>query len=177
MDKKAHSTDSFHKVKEGLQNYEVIEGPLNDEGIGKALQYSEGNVQGAIDYYVQQYCNGVPGYSRDANTNVGDSSDEEYYNHPASKRRRTGPNTKYAPTKSIKRSTRNNELFTTNNKTASASSGNGVYQQLEGSRKRKPKEGKFLLHLFNYYDMIYYICVISSLVYSYPFYNIFHIVY
>ena len=137
---KAYSTDSLDRVKKGLQSnvFKFIDDQINDVGIDEALQNCNGNVSNAIIYYAGQHYKGVPGYSRDAETNGGDSSDKEYCNRPA-KRRRTWP-TKYAPI----RSTSTNEPSTTNNKPSSASSGNGGYQQLEGSRKRKSGECKLL---------------------------------
>lgn len=140
---KAYSADSVKGVKDGLRkDHQFRDNQINEEGIDEALQNCKGSVQSAIVYYVEQHFKGVLGYSRDADTSDDDSSDDEYYQ--PTKRRRTGPANKYAPTKSTnKRFTRNNEPSTTNNKPSSASSGSG-YQQLEGSRKRKPKEGKYL---------------------------------
>jgi len=94
-------------------------------------------VSKAIIYYAGQHYRGVPGYSRNAETNGGDSSDKEYCNRSLS----------------------------------FASSGNGGYQQLEGSRKRKSEEGKLLKYylLFDQYDMIYLVHVCYFVFgYSYP---------
>ena len=141
---KAYSTDSVKGVNDGLhKDHQFRKDQINEEGIDEALQTCNGNVQRAIVYYVEQHFNGEPGYSRDADTSDDDSSDsdEEYYNQPA-KRRRTGPNTKYAPTKyTNKGSTRNNEP---NNKPSTTGSCNGKSQGLgDSSRKRKAEEGKF----------------------------------
>ena len=141
MSAKGPPEAEVHSVKECLALVHGIEeADHNNLGIVQALKECHGNVQNAAQYYNHNHYSNVPGYSRDADTNVGDSSDEEY-NHPASKRRRTGGPTKYAPTKyTNKGSTRNNEPSTTNNKPSTTG---GRSQGLRDSRKRNAEEGKF----------------------------------
>ena len=133
-------------VKGCLTNYGIEEADHNNLGIYQALKECHGHIQNAAQYYVGKHFNDVPGYSGDADTNGGgDSSDEEYCNRPASKRRCTAP-TKYVPTKST-----NNQFTpkskstttTTNHKLPTTGSCNGKSQGLGDSRKRKAEEGKF----------------------------------
>ena len=132
-------------VKDCLTNYGIEEADHNNLGIYQALKECHGNIQNAAQYYVGKHFNDVPGYSGDADTNGGDTSDEEYCNRPASKRRRTGPGTKYAPTKSTDNrftpKSNSTTTTTTNHKLSTTGSCNGKSQG--DSRKRKAEEGKF----------------------------------
>ena len=143
---KAYSADSVKGVKDGLRkDHQFRDNQINEEGIDEALQNCKGSVQSAIVYYVEQHFKGVLGYSRDADTSDDDSSDDEYYQ--PTKRHRTEPANKYAPTKSTNKrftpKSKSTTTTTTNHKLPTTGSCNGKSQGLGDSRKRKAEEGKF----------------------------------
>jgi len=144
-----------HAVKECLALVHGIEeADHNILGIVQALQECQGNIQNAAKYYHDKHYSNVPRYCGD------DCNGDSTYRPVPSKRRRTATgyvdiaSSQHDPTKSTKRFTpnkSNKSTTTTNNKSSSVGSCNKP-QGLEGSRKRKPEEGKLL----KYYCVIQY---------------------